>query len=291
VTALATLPASPTVLASEDDPGTFVLAALDHAKQWLQQATTTDLPTIVEARARAKAIECYVAQKDLGRDAALAAAEIVRRAERRIGELIREGQAAGEIRRRGQREDRAASHDLPAPTDFASEGELKATDTGIYAMTDGVSAEDFEEAVEEAKAERNLARANVIRKARAVGARRASEEERQPRAVRLRQIRELAGSGYSSPQIASRLGVSVEHVRRLAAEGDIALVADEAIGRARAIDPNRVVQQTVETLEALVSALGLVEHQRLDQDRVADWATSLRRSLRSLQRFTKELTE
>jgi hypothetical protein len=40
------------------------------------------------------------------------------------------------------------------------------TRTEIYAMTDGVSDEEFEQALAEAKAEGNLSRVNVLRKLR-----------------------------------------------------------------------------------------------------------------------------
>lgn len=41
------------------------------------------------------------------------------------------------------------------------------SNTGIYAMTDGVTDEDFEQALKEARAEGNLSRTNVARKAKA----------------------------------------------------------------------------------------------------------------------------
>ena len=50
----------------------------------------------------------YTTQKQLGKDAQLAAAEIVRRAERGIGVAIRRGQQNGEIARRGDRGSRGA---------------------------------------------------------------------------------------------------------------------------------------------------------------------------------------
>jgi hypothetical protein len=70
----------------------------------------------------------------------------------------------------------------------------------------------------------------------------------------------------------------------------VRIAADEAIGRVRAIDSNRVVRETTEQLEALVSVLRLVEFEDLDGTAVEAWTASLRRSLRALQRFTKELT-
>src|SRR5262249_9592156 len=45
-------------------------------------------------------------------------------------------------------------------------GELRGNGTGIYHMTDGVSEEDFEQALAEAKTEQDLSRANLVRKIR-----------------------------------------------------------------------------------------------------------------------------
>ena len=116
----------------------------------------------------------YSTQKQLGKDAQLAAAEIVRRAERGIGVAIRRGQQTGEIARRGDRgggaagvhggnpNDRRDDH-LGSPGSFFRHADERA-DT--YAMTDGISDTDFEDALGEAKAEGNLSRANVVRKIR-----------------------------------------------------------------------------------------------------------------------------
>jgi hypothetical protein len=109
------------------------------------------------------------------KDAQLAAAEIVRRAERGIGVAIRRGQQNGEMAKRGDGRghgaagvhggnlnDRYDDH-LASPGSFFRHGDERA-DT--YAMTDGVSDADFEDALGEAKAEGNLSRANVVRKTR-----------------------------------------------------------------------------------------------------------------------------
>ncbi|WP_055751031.1 hypothetical protein [Frankia sp. AvcI1] len=50
---------------------------------------------------QAEAIRIYTTSKQLGKDAELSAAEIVRRAERGIGIAIRRGQEAGAIAKRG----------------------------------------------------------------------------------------------------------------------------------------------------------------------------------------------
>ncbi|MGV0796361.1 hypothetical protein ABQF26_05315 [Mycolicibacterium elephantis] len=59
--------------------------------------------------------------------------------------------------------------DKSSPTDYAKRSELVGngiTDNGIYGITDGVSDEQFEEAITEARNTGNLSRANVARKCR-----------------------------------------------------------------------------------------------------------------------------
>ena len=63
-----------------------------------------------------------MAQKQLGGEAELAAAELVRRAERRIDQLIKEGQQRGEISGQGRPEEkmcpRGDSFSQRSPRDF-----------------------------------------------------------------------------------------------------------------------------------------------------------------------------
>ena len=144
------------------DPAAFVVLACERAKTWLTQALEQgDIDAIVELKSQAEAIRVYTAQKQMGHDAELAAAEIVRRAERGIGVAIRRGQEKGEIAARGNP---AINRFKTSPTDFATDQDLSGNGAGIYAMTDGVDDEAFEEAITEAKDEGNLSRANVVRK-------------------------------------------------------------------------------------------------------------------------------
>lgn len=138
-----------------------------------------DLPGIAEAKAKASTIAEIAKQLRMGKEMQLNAAEFCRRAERGLGVAIREGQERGEILRKGQSNTFGNAHTTsqplpvssrPGPTDFATPSELGGANRpgeGIYAMTDGVSDDQFEEALTEAKDEGNLSRANVARKAKA----------------------------------------------------------------------------------------------------------------------------
>lgn len=128
-----------------------------------------DLPGICEAKAKAATIAEIAKQLRMGKDMQLNAAEFVRRAERGLGVAIREGQARGEIRSRGQRADENMDTPRSSPTDYAKGSDLvgSGSQPGYYDLSDGVSDDQFEEALAEAKDEGNLSRANVARKCKA----------------------------------------------------------------------------------------------------------------------------
>lgn len=77
----------------------------------------------------------------------MAATEIVRRCERRIGQLVREGQERGDILSTGQNRIHAgravAVNNSPSPTTAAGV-KHRSEVAEMYAMTDGVSDEQFE---------------------------------------------------------------------------------------------------------------------------------------------------
>lgn len=162
----------PGQLGDYSDPTMFVELALTRAKEWLIEAVEHgQIDQIVELKSQAEAIRAYTVQKHLGKDAELNAAEIVRRAERGLGLAIRKGQAEGDIRRVGEAVNKAnqwgrsANTDhvgisKPSPTDFANARDLDAA----YIVTNDVTDEQFEDAISEARDERNLSRANVVRK-------------------------------------------------------------------------------------------------------------------------------
>jgi hypothetical protein len=287
-TSLVPLPAEPSELDAYADPGRFVELACERAKEWLAQALDKgDIDGIVELKSQAEAIRTYTAQKQLGKDAELAAAEIVRRAERGIGVAIRKGQEAGEIRRRGDdcRVDLGHRGDLVSAATWLSN---KKEMTETYAVTDGVSEEQFEEAIEEAKDEGNLSRANVVRK---VAPKRAKPkaEESQSSWQRLKKAREMAEAGCTSRQIGQAL--AIKNMGDFRARHRLEVPADAVVGKTRQIDSNRIVAEIVMALEASRMSLDLVEMDQLDQSQVEYWTTSLSNSIRSLNRLHKQLKE
>src|SRR5262249_16861321 len=112
--AVLALAADPDAIERSADPAGFVVQACQRAKAWLREALEHgEIAQIDEIKSQAEAIRVYSTQKQLGTDAQLAAAEIVRRAERGIGMAIRRGQQDGEIAKRGERR----SHGAPGVHD------------------------------------------------------------------------------------------------------------------------------------------------------------------------------
>jgi hypothetical protein len=300
----------PDVIERSADPAGFVVQACQRAKAWLREALEHgEIEQIAEIKSQAEAVRVYTTQKQLGKDAQLAAAEIVRRAERGMGVAIRRGQQAGEIAKRGERggrgpagvdagnpNDRCDDH-LGSPGVFFRHADERAD---AYAMTDGVTDADFEGAIGEAKAEGNLSRTNVVRKIRqrhseptAPGAKIPDAADMSVDAATRRRelIGELAASGMSSRQIGERLGIGADRVRQLAREHGIGIRADAVLGRTRRPDSARIVRETVHALEGLAMGVALADPAGLDPAQAAGWAASMDRSIRQLSKFVRQMKE
>ncbi|HEV8274919.1 MAG TPA: hypothetical protein VGQ26_04380 [Streptosporangiaceae bacterium] len=304
------LAADPQIVERSADPAGFVVAACQRATAWLEEALEHGgIDQIVEIKSQAEAVRVYTAQRQLGKDAQLAAAEIVRRAERGIGVAIRRGQQGGQIAKRGERGSRGApgvhggnpgdrrGDHLGSSRPFFRHGDERAD---AYAMADGVSGTDFEDALGEARAEGNLSRANVVRKIRqrrndpgAPGQQAPDPTDRSPEAAarRLELIGTFAGSGMSSAQIGERLGVGDDRVLQLARVHGIGIRADAVLGRTRRPDSARIVRETVHALEGLALGVELADPAALDPAEATDWAASMTRSLRALSKFARQMKE
>lgn len=302
-TDLALLASDPTSLDVYDDPGKQIELACQRANAWLKAGIDVRIETIVETKAQAAALAAFAIQKQLGHDAELAALEVQRRAERGIGLAIRRGQELGEIATpqemrvqagRASAAQRLGNTELlgerkPAPSDFVSgPGEFTDNGAGIYHLTDGVTDDQFEDAIEDAKAEGNLSRANVVRKVKGQSNGRLTGDKR------LDRIRTMGAGGHTAKQIADELGHTAEYIRRLARESRIDLPAERLMARTasnRRIDSNRIAREAVRTLDGLASALRLINYDDLDMAEAVEWAISLSESTRPLNRFLKQIKE
>jgi len=272
-----------------------VTRMLEEARGWLAHAKEASEPARVISEFKAFIASAADAARrvKVSKEIQLDADEMVRRSERALGQAIREGQTAGEIRTiadgAGVREHLVHHVNKVSPKDFLSSG--KET-VDVYDLTDDVSDEQFEAAIDEAKGEQNLSRANVVRKVKnkkiaASPTGRSSET----RVERGRLIRDLAERGYRSRQIADQVGVTEETVRQIARDFGIEIPADRVTSGARRIDSSRVARQTVTTLEGAATGLDLINYDDLDPAELADWATSLTESMRALNRFVKQIKE
>ncbi len=280
--AMPSLPALPATeaLDAAADPGAFVIASCERAKEWLAQCLAGDhIEAIVETKAQADAIRVYTMQRQLGKDAELSAAEVVRRAERCIGLAIRKGQAEGTIRRTGQ--GLGDTRQLASPTDHATRDDLSGNgkQPGFYAMTDGVTDAEFESALTEAKKERNLSRANVVRKVKGEAA---VKDRWAP-------LAKLAAKGHGSSQIAERLGFSRSTVVAKAKALGIEIPADKVLGRSKRTNHNRILTEFVNTLESLTPSVDLIDLTRVDRDVLRECSAVMEESMRALVKFRRLL--
>lgn len=313
---LAVIPQDPSALDRVADPGAVMLALVGQARSMLDQATGMEgLAHVIEWKSRGEALRVYTQQKEVGHEAELSAAEIVRRAERRIGQLIREGQEAGEIRRKGEgagptsdyerngktvHVDRLPDEKKISPDEFLPTSGQATSET--YAMADGVTDEEFEAAITEAKAEGNMTRANIVRKVKRTAPTPAPTPPNPtpaprnlPVEQRAEQIRQLAKKNMTSPQIADEIGVSPGRVREIARSAGIEIAADAVFGgQFRRIDPNRILDSIVAHATPEPLSVALIAFSELDRDRLPEWVSSFDDAIRSLQtikrKIQKELT-
>ena len=150
-----------------------VTSYLQQARDWLTRAVDETGPEQIAA-AKAEIATAAEATKQLGLSKEIQedAAEMVRRAEYAIGKAMRRGQAEGTIRTSADNLTPGRGNPLnevhvgavrnPAPADFIP-GRVERADS--LDMADAGD-EAFEAALSEARAEGNLSRANVARKAR-----------------------------------------------------------------------------------------------------------------------------
>jgi hypothetical protein len=288
------------------DPGQFVIAACGRAVLLLRTAVERgDVTQVAELRSQAEAVRVYVTQKHLGREAEMAAAEVVRRAERGLAQTIREGQAAGLVRQRADGGWHARQVDGTGGTHKISSGDVLGrgrTRAGMYAMFDGVSDEDFEDALALAKAEGSLARASLVRK---ISRRRpvpARHDDGQPvpapddtsdhaQARRVELVGRWAGQDVTSRRMGWWLGIQDSQVRHIAIEHDIPVPADRAEVERRMPRPdaNTIMHETVTTLTGFADTLTLIDPADLDPARVPGWASSMLAALPRFEQFARSL--
>lgn len=269
-----------------------VTSMLSEARQWLAHAVeATEPKRISEFKAFMATVAETTKQLNLSRDIQLDALEMVRRAERGVGKAIREGQESGEITSRGTHDNRSnqfatsgrdagRTSSKSKPDDFLTKGHQQVQ---IYAMTDGVSDEEFDEALEAAKEEKDMTRANVVRKLRNGATNDETWDE----------VADLADQGWSSDQINTKLGLYGEArtLRAQALKKGIKFPADKSVGRSRRIDSNRVMRETVNAIASHIGNFDLVNYDDLDPEEAQEWVNSLTQSIKALSKARNQIKE
>lgn len=181
---------------------------LERAQSYLAVAMQQkDAPrAVADFKAEIIAVAQYAKQKRVSEEIQIDATAMVRRAERSLGVAIREGQEKGTVTNPStaaqQRELLKSTNTsdipvLPSPVDFAPPHELFGAKpgNGLYAMADNVTDPEFDAALDAAREERNLSRANVVRKIReAKGEPAPAKDERQPALNTEKTMERLTGS-------------------------------------------------------------------------------------------------
>ena len=143
----------------------LITTTLEQSAEMLSLVTrATDPAAFAKAgKSAAEMATHYARRLDISKDVVLDAQVMQRRWERALGVSIREGQERGEIRTNGQR---AGSSATSSPLDYARPNDLKnqPKSPSLYALADSVGDSEFDTALDEARAEGNVSRANVVRK-------------------------------------------------------------------------------------------------------------------------------
>ena len=240
-----------------------VTRMLSEARSWLAHAVeATDPQSIATFKAQMATVAEATKQLNLSKGIQLDALEMVRRAERGMGLAIRKGQAEGTVATVGQRRTGAGGleHSICFPSDMATKIELSDTNAGIYAMTDGVTDEQFDAALDDAKAEENVSRANVVRKIR--GFANTGVVTRKQRAEK---ISELAEQGHTRTAIADKLGIHLATVANIAKEYGVDIPADSVTKRTVGFKSNDLLERAVGMAETLSRSIAAINPHDLDE--------------------------
>ena len=207
------------------------------------------------------------------------ATEMVRRAEYALGKAIRKGQEEGTVKRKHVTS--YADPHVMGIKDILTKGERN--EAPVLDMAEATE-EQFEDALTEARDEGNISRANVLRKIK----QQASPQTRDQRAD---QIEQLAQQGYTSHQIAPKVGVSDIRVRHIARDYGIDIPADRAVGKRQRLNANRILSGAAESVSAAAYSLQQINPLDLDKDEAQEWVDSLTESLTALRKALNPIKE
>lgn len=274
---------------------TSVVLLLERVHQWLATAVErSDVSEIAAVKAQIATAAEATKQLNLSKEIQLDAQEMVRRAEYALGKAIRKGQAEGTVARRGDIGSgsglRNGGTRSTEPGQLVRARDLFANNdewTDTYRIAEA-EPEQFEAALDDAKSEHNLTRANVVRKVQG----QTGATGHKSRAAKADLLEELAAQGFTSRQMCKALGLSRDdQVRALAREFGIEIPADRTVLGTRRIDSDRVVENTATALEGLAMGIESIDLAGVDSAIASQWADSLTDSMRVLNRFVRQIKE
>lgn len=277
----------------------LIAANLEQADSWLRAALAVPSPdprSIADYKVQIAAVEQMARQLRLSKDTQLHATELVRRAERGVGVAIRKGQEAGTVlstnaarsvaaseREASKRGEHKIHHmeDVLLRSDLLNDSEWYGPGgNGVIAVTDGVTDEQFDSALCEAKDEGNVSRANVVRKIKGIQ----SGETRDQRA---RRVANLAAEGHSSRQIAPLVGIGEPALAAIIRDYGIDVPADQLVKNTKRIKSTDVVDNVIGTIEAATFSLSHVNPSDVQGEQI----DSLIQSINALRKAANKIKE
>lgn len=286
-----------------------------------------DVAEVYDAKAKLSAIDAYLGQKSKDGKARLNAT--MRRLEVRIGELL--GATSQGARNDLGQELSGATESLPLSKDerrefrqMAENKEIVETVVSISTDNEPASRRKVLRAIQEAerkkKKEEALASTDKVDQVRTLAKLGLTIEqiadelghgtgyiyslarsgnvniagvEKSAAAVQARadKARDLAASGHTSKQIASELGMTYAGLKGMCERLCIEVPADAVVGRQRAFDSRRVVNETVNAINGIGMLFDQIDYSALDPQEVDGWLLVLNDSIRSLTTLRNHLKE
>lgn len=223
--------------------------ALNRAKGWLNEAKSIE--AVRDARAIACGYETVIREKELAFDAQLSATEIVRRCERRIGELVRAAQKEGTLSVQGRSFTHLQRVEGEPQTVIDAVGVKQYSQvTPFYVMADAPD-EEFEDAIAEGRTEQNLSRASVMRR--------------------------LKGD-----DVAKHYQVQAQRPEQPQ--------RSEWHRKTRHIDSMRILREAAFSLEAISSGLELCQEDELDLLDKLEHISSIKQSVKTINTFLRRIS-
>jgi uncharacterized ParB-like nuclease family protein len=105
------------------------------------------------------------------------------------------------------------------------------------------------------------------------------------------EMQRMATAGYTSHQIASELGLSLDGCRATLKKLHIVVPADAVTRNLHHHDSTRIMARIVADAEDLTAGVNLIDFSALDRAQLADWVATLRQARTSIGMFIKRLTE